>query len=718
MKKNIYHDVAAEFTAEGKLQPKKVQWEEQSLYDIGEVRAIPKYLPDRQADIGPCMDICVHEGYLYVIQRTDQYPGGRLCVLDSEMKMVGEYVGIGNARQIEITGEVAVITAREDGLWVFDISKKPPVLLAHYQTIEFATGVTLYANFALVSCRQYGVEIVDLSAPEKPVHVGIIRVGEVQSACVYEGYLYCGVWGAMSVIVVDIRDITKPVVISRIPLEGRGDGVLVWEGRLYAVTGQHRRGIQNVSDKLDPSFGQGNGLAVFDVADPMQPKVLHQEFFGECYNISFDMWKPALCEGVVLSGCSSLGVFACDREHFEPRFRIVLPPPPEVDAEKIAEWSEVQAINVAFQHDAVTSFATMGRTVYLCGAHTDLYAFDTGEMLGVCKRWDVPKHIKVVKQPLHVCSEDTLAVYQRYDVEGTPVLGLCDCGDRIAVACGSDGVRLLDKETYAEMTHLAAEGCCYDVKYADGYLVAAMSEGGILICRKEKDSLCVASLIQTEMPVQQLCLSADGRFLWCGYGSSACRLYDITDKEHPKLIGERKAAQGPLYGDNFAGGRLEDGTMLMFWHRDGLVYVNPSSGDTQIQSIFYRRTSGIMQLGPENGCDTDGTRIFYNLNGGYVFLPIKENVNADDLPVYRTEVPIEGKITLCGDYLVAAERARGIITVTDVSNVKEPIHLGTAIVNASPGKPVYIDGKILIPGGHEGLLEVMIFDKMKMNRLH
>lgn len=691
-----------------------VQGAEKSLYDIGRLRVTPEYFPIRSAGIGPCMDICVHEGYLYVIQRADQYSGGRLCVLDSEMQIVGEFVGIGNARQVRIAGETAVITAREDGLWVFDISENTPELLAHYQTIEFATGVTLYANFALVSCRQYGVEIVDLSDPEKPKHVGIIRVGEVQSTCVYEGHLYCGVWGAMSVIVVDIRDINSPSVVSRIPLEGRGDGVFVWDSRLYAVTGQHRRGIQNVNDKADPCFGRGNGLVVFDVTDPKLPKVIHQEFFGECFNISFDMWKPALCNGMLLSGCSSLGVFACDSESFEPRFRVVLPLPLAADEEKTG----IQAIDETLFRDAVTGFATLRNKLYICGARTDLYVFEVvGTVFGESKRWDVSEHIETAKQPLHVCRDDTVNVYQRYDALSAPVLGICDCGDTIAVACDSEGVRILDKQTYAERTHLVAEGCCYDVKYTDGYLVAAMSEGGILICRKEREFLRVISHIQTEKAVQQLCLSTDGRYLWNGYGSSVCQLYDIIDREYPRLVGERRAAQGPLYGDNFASGKLDDGTMLMFWHRDGLVHTNPSAGESEIKSLFYGRKNGIMQFGPENGCDTDGIRIFYNLNDGYVILPMKENVNADDLPVYRTGVPIEGKITLCGKYLVASERARGIITVTDISTVTEPVHVGTAIVNASPGKPVYIDGKILLPGGHKGLLEVLISGYMKSDQL-
>ena len=757
----IYQDIAAEFTTEGKLVPTRVEWEDKNIYNIGILRNVQEYKLEKYANIGPCMDISAHKGHLYAIQRSSQYPGGRLCVLTADMQLVGEYVGIGNARQIETSGNIAVITAREGGLWIFDIQDTTPRLLSHYQTLEYATGVTLYANFALISCRQYGVEIVDISNPEKPKHVGIIRVGEVQSACVYEGYLYCGVWGAMSVVVVDIRDILHYRVVARLPLEGRGDGVFAEDGKLYVVTGQHRRGIRNVSDDKDPCFGEGNGLVVFDINDLQKPKVLHSEFFGKCYNISFDMWKPMICGNFVISGCSSLGVFVCDKKSYEPKFRLRLP-----GTEAVGKTMFTGKLP-----DAVTSFAALGNNIYVCGANSDLFAFDITQIsdnirendtqkYGAVKsdavEYDTVKNITteydtlksdaaeydaaefekkkyrelkevtdkkriehhreekhknvtpVKKQPFHVHHEDAIEVHQRFSPEDAPVLGVCECKDVIAIACGSAGISLLNKEDFTETAHLAVSGCCYDVKYTGGNLAAALSDAGIIICKIEDNKISIISHIETDKPVQQLCLSADTNYLLCGHGTGQCQMWDISDKEHPKMVTYRDAVQGPLYGDNFTSGTLEDGTMLLFWHRDGLIYTNPSAGDLTFHNIFYKRTNSIMQLGPEHGCDTDGKHIFYTLKDGYVFLPMEENIDADTLQVYQTDTPLTGKITVCGNWIVACERARGIITVTDISNKKAPKHIGTAITNASPGKAVCIDGHIFIPAWYGGLLEICI----------
>ena len=100
-------------------------------------------LLEEKAGIGACMDVKAHNGLIYAIQRHSQFQGGRLCVLDSKLTLLHAYVGIGSARQIEIAGDVAVITAREDGLWLFDISEPEPRLLCHYQTVEYATGGAL-----------------------------------------------------------------------------------------------------------------------------------------------------------------------------------------------------------------------------------------------------------------------------------------------------------------------------------------------------------------------------------------------------------------------------------------------------------------------------------------------------------------------------------------------------------------------------------------------
>lgn len=49
--------------------------------------------------------------------------------------LVGKLEGVGNLRQIVVRGPFAYITAREDGLFVVDVSEPTaPKLVSHYDT--------------------------------------------------------------------------------------------------------------------------------------------------------------------------------------------------------------------------------------------------------------------------------------------------------------------------------------------------------------------------------------------------------------------------------------------------------------------------------------------------------------------------------------------------------------------------------------------------------
>ena len=653
------------------------------------------FLLENSAGIGPCMDIRTHNGHLCVIQNRSGYPDGRLCILTPEMEMISSYTGIGNARQIEISGNIAIITAREDGLWIFDLSETTPRLLSHYRTVEFATGAAVYANFALISCRQYGVEILDISDPSAPRHAGIIRIGEVQSACVYEGYLYGGIWGSMAVAIVDIRDMAHPRLLPPIPLEGRGDGVFVRDGILYAVTGQHRRGLKNTTDHSDPCFGIGNGLSVFDVSDPENPRQIHRQEFGKCYNIGLDTWKPALCGNTLISCCSTLGVFACDKFSFAPIFHAELP-----DCAGITDKTLPRM-------DGVMGFAALGKMLYVCGGRSDLYCCDTGMELGECDRWDTPQRFPSKTPALRTEDETGLSLRALYQpADGSPVLDLCECGSLYAAACASGGLRLLD-ETFTEIAVYPTETFCCDVEYSSGILAAALSEGGIQLYRLDGTTLHPLSRIETSPSALQIRLSEDGKTMFGALGGHLLVLYDLTDPDHPVLLEEKGGLPGPLYGDNFTRGMLKDGRLTGFGHRTGLLLADPT-GEPKIRTVFYTKRTGFTGFGPESGCDTDGKNIFYTMGGGYVLLLSEDGICADDLTIYRPETPLRGKITLCGRYMVCTERAEGIVTVTDISDIRSPKTVGSLRTSASPGKTVFSRGRILIPGGYGGLLELSV----------
>jgi hypothetical protein len=275
-----------------------------------------------------------------------------------------------------------------------------------------------------------------------------------------------------------------------------------------------------------------------------------------------------------------------------------------------------------------------------------------------------------------------------------------------AAACASGGLRLLN-ETFAEISVFPCKTFCCDLEYSSGILAAAMSEGGIQLYRLEGSTLHPLSRIETSPAALQIRLSKDGKSMFCALGSHLLVLYNLTDPAHPVRLEEKGGLRGPLYGDNFTQGTLHDGRLTGFGHRTGLLVADPKN-EPKIRTVFYTKRTGFTGFGPESGCDTDGRNIFYTMGGGYVLLPAEDGICVDDLTICRPETPLRGKITLCGQYMVCTERAEGIVTVTDISDIRFPKTTGSLRTSASPGKAVVSQGRILIPGGYGGLLELQL----------
>ncbi len=633
---------------------------------------------------GGFMDAVNYKDRLYAIQKCSQYPGGRLCVFDKRLNLLESFVGISNARQIDIYNGIAVVTSRESGIWIFDVKNIKPLLLSHYLTIEFATGVTICANYVFISCRQYGIEVIDISDPSRPKHVNIIRVGEVQSACIYNNILFGGIWGEMKVVAVDISDINNPVVITEIPLKGRGDGVVVKENLLYAVSGQHGRNIKNLSDTDDPEFGNGNYVQIFDISDIKNPKCVFCDNLGKAYCMQYDTWRPILCGEKLVCCDSVLGVYVYDLEKNKKLFNIKVP-----DSE----------------NNPVTSIISFCGKLYITSAN-GIYVFEHIYIENKYKYIKANGYIGVKKD---FSIKNKTSHLKQYIYGDYPVIKATALDKYIVLACGSEGIKLVDKKTGNIAFQAKKEGFCMDVKVYNDHIYAAFSESGMAIYYLENDTTLVeSSLFKTQKAVQQIMLSEKGSYAAVCLDSTEVKMLDICDKNNIAEVYRRKASQGPLYGDNFSTMLKNDGTMLMFWHRDGLVYSNPENGDNSFKNIFYNKKNGFMSFGPENGCDTDGENIFYNIDGGYVVLPQLNNIEIDELPRYKPEKNIFGKFIVWNNLLISAERARGIITVTNIKNIKKPYTVLELKTDISCGKPVIIDEKIYIPAWHDGLLELIL----------
>ncbi len=643
------------------------------------------YTVKEKSILSGCMDVENYNSLIYAIQKPSQFKGGRLCVLDENLNILETVDGIGNARQIEILNGIAVITARSNGIWIFDVNNVKPKLLANYQTVELATGVSMYANLVFVSCRQYGVEIVDITNPQKPEFKGLIRVGEVQSTCVYNNVLYCGLWGDMAVKAVDITDINNPKELFKVDLIGRGDGVIVKDNYLYALSGQHGRNIKNYADKNDADFGMGNGINIFDISDIKNPQKVFEQNFGKGYSIEFDMWEPVLCGDMVVCGDSIMGIHAYDSKSFDDLFNI-----------NFAEFDGVP--------DAVTGLTATKNALYVATSIGGIYKFEI-ENIGERYIHNTDKKIDVLKSNVKYSADKKIKIKSIYNTNA-PVIAVSENDNYFILACGKEGIHIVSKETGECVFKAKKDGFCCDVKAHGQFVYGAFSRGGMWVFELSETGLNEVCNFTKKKDIQQLCLSKNGKYLACCLESTEVIMLDITDNNNVTEIFSRKAAQGPLYGENFTTNLLDDGTMLMFWHRDGLVYSNPENNDRDFKDIFYKKRNGFMGFGPENGCDTDGKNIFFNLNGGYVLLPFDDKTDVDDLKRYKTPVSLDGKFTVKNNIIIAAERSKGIIIITDISCLEKPEHIAKIQISSICSKPIMIDNKIYIPAWYDGLIQL------------
>lgn len=653
-----------------------------------------EYKIRKRAEIGFCMDVRGYGGRIYAIRRQGR---GALCVLDGSLSLLSTFEGIGNARQIEIADGIAYITAREDGLWIFDVREELPRLLCHYRTVEFATGIAIAGGYAFVSCRQYGVETVDVRDPAHPRYVGMIRIGEAQSACVSDGVLYGGVWGKMKVVAVDISDVRRPEVLSEIPLRGRGDGVVCRDGILYAVTGQHRRGIVNVTDESDPCFGTGNGVEVFDVRDPRNPKPLGSDSFGKGHHIAFDMWKPLLCGNTLVCSDSVLGVFGYDATTLARTFRLSLP---EKDGKP----------------DPVTGTAVIDGKLYVTSLFGGLSVFDAFEF-DEAYRYDTGRDAREVPALPAFGSTQTVgsgAALEQIYCGDFPVLAVAEGEGVLAVACGDGGVQLCRSADLSPVARSAPFFCC-DVRMHGNSVFAASAEQGLRVLRFDGERIEEVSRCALGGSVLQVELSEHGEFLVCAVGQSRLVMLDVRDPARVSEVCDYEAHDGPLYGENFLPHRLGK-AIALFWHRHGLVYTDPEHGDRAFHRIFYPMKNGFTGYCPANGCEVCGGEVLFVHRGGYLLLPERGEGYADERPVYRPAHPIRGKLFYGEGLLIATDRAEGTVSVTDVSDLTHPVTVAALRVDASVGIPRQTSAGLLFPARYAGLLRLTLPKEAGANR--
>ena len=230
--------------------------------------------------------VCIEGNYLYAGAK------GIITVLDitnpKSPREVGAVNFPGSARQMVPSNGKLYVSARETGVWIFNIATpSAPSLISRYDGIELSTGIDAAGDAIFVGERQTGVEFVDGRNPSKAEHIRVIKTPESQTVFYQDGYLYSGEWASGQVSIFDAKNLSDIRLIKTINLQGMGDGLWVTGNRLYASTGHHHR-----NETPSTQNGDGHGVEIWDVTNPEDPKFISRSEFDIFYQSGADWWLP------------------------------------------------------------------------------------------------------------------------------------------------------------------------------------------------------------------------------------------------------------------------------------------------------------------------------------------------------------------------------------------------------------------------------------------
>lgn len=625
---------------------------------------------------GPAMDVAVEGNRAFVIGR------GKLHVVDisepAKPSVLGSIDGLGNTRQIVVSKGLAYVSARESGLFIVDTRTSPPTLIAHYDSIELATGVAVAGDVLFIAQRHYGVELVDVSDPRRPRHLSTVRTGEAQSIAYHDGMLYTGVWGTSEIVTVDVRDPRNPRIVSKVPLDGYGDGVAVHGGRLFAATGHHSRAAHAKPD--DPGFGSGHGLEVFSLADPAQPQFLGRTKFPRFYDLGFDMWDVQVVGTTAFVADTHNGMFVVD---------VSDPSRPVVVARAELPRPTPQAKHADF----VGGFGLVRDYIYAAGGATDLHIIDArGLAHPVSADAGKPPVISPVARP-----QDDHAYVPDGQVHAVAVRG-----DVAVAACGNAGIHVLQTGGRLRALHVQpTKGTVTDVCLRNDILFAAEAAAGLSIWRLgENGQLVEIGRYHAQgRPIRYVVVPESSRYALLQVGSATLQIVDISDVSQPRLALEDKRL-GLLYGHQLCDQLLAGRYAAIFWHVSGPHWYD--LGGSQ-PTYVANRPQG--QCDPLGGLAMLGEYVVTARGGGLVRFDQTEERSLDALPISRAPgVRLSGKPTVSGSRIAVTDRAWGQVVVVDAADFAHLKVVERFTLEGNPGRVVFTNGQMLIPAGYQGLI--------------
>lgn len=687
---------------------------------------IPPHLPEPsriKLKVLPCeggSDVEYFNERLYIISEKN---GGVFRIVNPKYpeKEIASIAKLGNLRQIEI-GKVhnriiAAITAREYGMYLIDVTnEKKPFIACHYDSVEFATGVTFCENYVFIACRSFGVEVIDISVPEHPRHVSIIRAGEVQSIKIKNGILFTGSWGEREVNIIDVRNVKRPKLLSTVKIDGRADGVYIRGNLLFVAFGHHLSPYRGESPD-EYGYGRGNGFAIFDISELSRPKMLSSTLFKHrfyCY--AKDMWDIQVSGKYAILSHTFNGVWIYD---------ITNPTKPEL-CDYVGIKTEKKLRDFITLNDDIMNLRP---TILPFDPNVCVYAPVRGVAVGNGKIWIVADGSNLCEaegqyfiQEEEICeipvAEENADFYVMHPSVNLPVgarivgnIGQTHAaavlGNRVYVACGNEGIKCFNEDLSEELFTFLTDDYVVDLHAANGRIIAAVSGAGVYIFSPTEKSLeTVGKFVDEGMTFLQAVPA--GEFIMAQAGCQNLYIIDAHNEECPILAMHEFYTPGLLYYRQITEQGTGNGCFGCFWNGN-VTHWYALSGKTPKKLIH---TQGRLDFACGHIGLPEPNKALAVCNGGYVIYDIREDLKFSDLEIITVpDLDFTGKPYLVGNCLVVNDRLSGCVTFLDISNKERPKLIRQIKFSGHPDMVCVNGENVYIPLGHQGICVVKIHQK-------